>query len=198
MLERTYDRLKQIGIRYQGYVDTEQLKAEGLTNRQIGTFVEEGLLERISHGHYWLQCAEYSKPEDYRAIEVCIANPDAVICADSACYYQGLIEQEPQVLSVATLRSDRRKMQMNFPVARHYYSELMFGGFEKKSTKFGSYNIYDVERSVCDCFRFRNTLEDGMLELIVESYQNRKDSQLERLLTYAKILRIEKMVRELL
>ena len=47
-------------------------------------------------------------------------NQNAVICMDSACYLQGLLSEEPEVISVATERTDRRKMEFSFPVKRYY------------------------------------------------------------------------------
>lgn len=198
MKDTTYDRLRKIGGLYQGYICTEQLMMQGFTNRQIGTFVDEGYLERISHGNYWIVCGEYTRPHDHKAIEVCLANPKAVICADSACFYQGLISQEPKYLSVATLRTDRSKMQMNFPVTRHYYSELNKEHYQTVRTDFGNYHIFNIERSVCDCIRFRSDLEEGMLNLILERYQEKSSGKYERLLKYAQMLHVEKQVRELL
>ena len=40
----------------------------------------------------------HKKPADYKAVEVGLVNPKAVICADSACFYQGLIDIEPETL----------------------------------------------------------------------------------------------------
>lgn len=123
MRQIIYDKVKYIADKYKGYIDTEDLMKEGLTNRQIGLLTAEGKLEKVAHGHYWIISPEFSKPEDYKAVEVARVNRKAVICADSACYYMGLIDKEPEILSIATRRSDRHKMKMNFEVSRHYFSE---------------------------------------------------------------------------
>ena len=117
MRQIIYDKVKYIADKYKGYIDTEDLMKEGLTNRQIGLLTAEGKLEKVAHGHYWIISPEFSKPEDYKAVEVARVNRKAVICADSACYYMGLIDKEPEILSIATRRSDRHKMKMNFESA---------------------------------------------------------------------------------
>ena len=53
------------------------------------------------------QVNNVSKPFDYKCIEVSLSNPDAVICMNSALYYQGVLSAEPDYLSVATERTDR-------------------------------------------------------------------------------------------
>ena len=105
MRQIIYDKVKYIADKYKGYIDTEDLMKEGLTNRQIGLLTAEGKLEKVAHGHYWIISPEFSKPEDYKAVEVARVNRKAVICADSACYYMGLIDKEPEILSIATRRS---------------------------------------------------------------------------------------------
>lgn len=108
---------------YSGYIGTRQLLKAGVTNRQIRALAAEGLLEKVCHGVCWVDKASCRKPKEYKAIEVCISDPKAVICADSACFYLGLIPVEPAVLSVATSRGDRRAIKKDFPVRRYYFSE---------------------------------------------------------------------------
>ena len=99
MREATVKRLETIANERTGYITTEELLKSGITNRQIAVFVDKGMLEKISHGHYWLACAGCGKPAEYKAVELCITNPNLIICADSACFYQGLISVEPERVS---------------------------------------------------------------------------------------------------
>lgn len=187
MRSKTYEKLSE----YTGYVSTEQLLKDSFTNRQIAAFVEEDLLEKVCHGHYWVKKPDNEKPEEYKMIEVCLSDSKAVICADSACFYLGLIREEPRILSIATNRNDRSSIKMRFPVKRHYFSQNLFEeSWQKVSTDFGFYNIFDIERSVCDCIRFRKDIDTYIFELIIDSYRERKDCQERRILEYAKRLRI--------
>ena len=61
-----------------------------------------------------------------KCIEVSLSNPDAVICMNSALYYQGVLSAEPDYLSVATERTDRSMMKMDFMIQRHYFSNRNF------------------------------------------------------------------------
>lgn len=195
MLRETVIKIERLSRKYKGYISTEELLQEGITNRQIGVFVEIEMLERVCHGHYWFQCCNFPKPWDYKAVEVSFSDPEAVICADSACFYLGLIDREPERLSVATRRSDRRKIQMNFPVSRHYYSERMFPEHQNiLETEHGKYRIYDIERSVCDVVRFRDGLEEDIFAYVIESYKKR-NLPVEKLLKYARELRIFNQVK---
>ena len=199
MRQSTLERLHILTKTRNGYVGTPALLNAGFTNRQIAELVEKDILEKIAHGQYWMNCLEYDKPKEYKAVEVGMVNPGAVICADSACYYQGLIQMEPKALSIATRRCDRHKMNMNFEVTRHYYSEK---NFEEncviKTTTQGDYKVYNIDRSVCDCIRFRDDIEQEIFNLIIENYKKNTERQIERLKAYAKKMRVEKKVEKYL
>ena len=54
--------------------------------------------------------------------------------------------------------------------------------------------MFDVERTVCDLVKFRNkTGKDTMLEAI-KNYLNRPDKDISRLLSYARALRVERII----
>ena len=187
MRENTYIRFEHTCKKRKGYIETRELLEEGFSNRQIAVLEKEKYLERICHGYYWIKEQGYEKPKDYKCIEICLSDPRAVICMESALYYQKLLETEPEYLSVATERTDRSLLQMTFPIKRHYFSKNIFQvGIQKRKTEFGCYNIYDVERCICDAIR----LNDGItLEMVRQ--QEEKAQNYERLAKYAELLRIK-------
>lgn len=196
MLLNTYEKVTKLFRDGNGYRNAAQLKDAKVTTVQIKELVNKGILERVSHGHYWLIDEEKGKPENFEMLEACMVNPRAVICADSACYYHGLVEKAPEKLSVATLKTDRSKMQLNFPVTRHYYSDLAFEqDMEVVDTPYGQIRIYAIERSVCDTIRFRADIGVEMVEHIVRNYMKRENRQMERLFAYADAMRVGKIVR---
>lgn len=196
MLLNTYEKVMKLFHDGKGYRSAAQLKEAKVTTVQIKELVRRGILERVSHGYYWLVDEENGKPENYKMIEACMVNSRAVICADSACYYHGLIDTAPEKLSVATLKTDRSKMQLNFPVSRHYYSDLAFEqDIEILETPYGPVRIYARERSVCDTIRFREDVGAENVNLIVMNYMKCKDKQTDRLFAYADAMRVGKIVR---
>lgn len=189
MRDNTYIKLESICKKYKGYVGTRKLLEEGFSNRQIAVLTREGYLEKICYGVYWLNGRGYDKPLDYKCIEVCLSAPGAVVCMDSAFYYQGVIEVEPDCLSVVTERTDRRVLNMNFPVKRHYFSKSNFEiGLKKIETEYGCYFIYNIERSVCDIMRLEAR---DIEEILSEVYKN--EYQKKRLLKYTELLRVKQI-----
>jgi len=175
--------------KYRGYVRTQELLEEGFSNRQIAVLNKEGYLEKVSHGYYWLSGGQYKKPWDYKCIEAGLSNPRTVICMDSALYYQKAITDEPEYLSIATERTDRSMVKLNFPVRRHYFSGNNFQiGMKKQETEFGCYYIYNIERSICDVRRLEPQITLECIDCIKNNEQ-----QCKRLLKYAELLRIKQI-----
>ncbi len=100
-----------------------------------------------------------------------------------------MIAEEPEYLSIATERTDRSMLKMNFPTRRHYFSDSNFQiGRRKQETEFGSYYIYDIERSICDVRR----LEPQITLEFIDCAKN-NEQQYKRLLKYAELLRVKQL-----
>lgn len=142
---------------------------------------------------------DYGALEQRGDVDMYTVFEEAVICADSACFYLGLISTEPTVLSAATSRQDRRAIKMNFPVRRYYFSESNFEeAHQVVATDFGSYQTFDLDRSVCDCIRFRKSIDTYLFDLIIDAYRERKGEQEKRLWAYARKLHVLNEVQKYL
>ena len=87
-------------------------------------------------------------------------------------------------------------MQHYLPVCRHKYSDLAFQqDMQVDETPYGKIRVYDIERSVCDCIRFRADIGEDMLHLIISNFLQRNSIQMDRLLAYADAMRVGKIVR---
>lgn len=180
------------------YLSTKDLLRAGVTNRQIANLQEEGRLEKIVNGLFWYTGNGQEKPFDYKAIEIGKVNPDAVIYTETSCYLQRFIDVEPNVFTVAMRRSDRQGMKMPFETRRHYFADSCFDNdIITVETAYGSYHMYDLERSICDCIRFREEIEPDIYKMILLIHQKiQEKSMVERMLTYAKAMKFEKKMRE--
>ncbi|MCH5252820.1 MAG: type IV toxin-antitoxin system AbiEi family antitoxin domain-containing protein [Lachnospiraceae bacterium] len=199
MLQRTYDKVNALFEKSNGYLSTRELLENKITTIQIRSMLDDGKIEKISHGHYWSLMSGKKKPKNYKMIEACMTNPRAVICSLSACYYHGLIKKEPEKLYVATARTDRGGMKLTFPVSRHYFSLLSFDeDVENVKTDWGNIKVYGVDRSVCDCIRLEKEIGHDQVELVVENYKKYKKQKMDHLLDYADRMRFGKIAREYL
>jgi predicted transcriptional regulator of viral defense system len=58
--------------------------------------------------------------------------------------------------------------------------------------------IYDRERTICDCFKYRSKLDNEIFSKALKAYANDIKKNLNNLSTYAKKLRVYKKVTELM
>ncbi len=58
--------------------------------------------------------------------------------------------------------------------------------------------MYNLERTVCDAFRSRNSIEAQDFNAILKSYVARLDKDLNLLMEYAKLFRVDNVARRYL
>ena len=63
-------------------------------------------------------------------------------------------------------------------------------GFELK--------IYDRERCICDCFKYRNKIDSELFNKALNAYASDPQKNLMKLLDYAQKMRVQKKVREIM
>jgi len=199
MLQRTYEKAKGLFSSGNGYLRTGDLLTAGITTLQIRQLVDDGDLEHVTHGVYWWNEGNRPKPKDFRYYELQLANPKSVICMESALYLHGFLRSEPKDIHVATSRSDRSRMSMNYPVHRHYFAERgIHDHTETIGTAAGPVCVHSIDRSVADCIRFRNTLDPKQFEDIIKRYKKKKDKDTEAFLAYAKDMGIQRVAASFL
>jgi len=197
MLLRTYHKMMEEFNNHHGYMSFDDLKKEKFSVLQIRELEDEGVIEKFARGWYWCTQCGLQKPPDYKYIEVAKVNPESVICMDSACYLHGILDKEPDVISVSTSREDRRKMELRFPIRRFYLQNVgSKDEIQTVVTGFGDYKKYSLVRSFCDCFRMKSKLDEDIYLEIVNAYRNQEQLK-ECLFSYAKALRAVKCVMEI-
>lgn len=199
MLLKTYEKITALFSENNGYLSFDDLRREKITITQMNELVDKGILQRFSRGWYWYMGDNAVKPANYQMIEIAKVNPKAIVCADSACYYWGLLSKEPEKLSFATKRTDRSGMEVVFPVSRHYFSDYAYSLDQKQiETKYGNFQIYGPDKSVCDSIRFREEIGEEKVAEIVKNYLALTDHQVDRMLSYADQMRVGRIVRKYL
>ena len=178
------------------------MRARSLQKRKVSTIHirelwQNGEIEKVSYGNYWGTFLNRKKPDDYKFVETCLTNEKAVICGPSACYHHGLLHTEPDRVYVATARTDRSEIKMNFPISRHYYSARTY---EDDIITYNSAGIpvrvYDADRSVVDCIRMTDVIGEDMLHAILKAYKKYPKKNTDKLYDYARKMRVSRMVRE--
>ncbi len=181
-----------------GYVmTTAQLTNEKLFYRDIQRMLEQGLIERIKRGCYhWV--------EDYGTSEVVIVNrlfPDAVLCMETALFYYRYSDRNPAEWNITIDKNtSRKRTNIDYPFIKAYRvePELLFIGKTKGEIDFQEVYIYDRDRTICDVLRNMNKMDKEIFNKAVQGYVKDQKKNIPNLMQYAKTLRVQKRVKDLI
>lgn len=175
-----------------GYARAGDVLAKGIHFSNLTKLIQAGTIKQVRRGLYrWEGMASWESdlPEIARMI------PIGVFCLYSAAEFHGLITYQPWQHHVAVVRTAKVTLPPGENIKIYYWSApLMEFGVQRTSIGGVDVKIFDVERTVCDLVKFRNkTGKDTMLEAI-KNYLKRPGKDISRLLSYARALRVEKII----
>ena len=176
-----------------GQLRMSEAIANGITRYMLYSLRDKGIVEQVSRGVYRLvEMPPISNPD---LVTVGLRFPNAVICLISALSYHNITTQIPHAVSVAVPRNSRIPSLDYPPIQAHRFShEAYNSGIENHAIDGVSIKIYNPEKTLADCFKFRNKI--GM-EVVLEAlklYRSRQQFNLEKLLAYAKICRVKNIM----
>jgi len=180
-----------------GALRTKEALAAGVHPRTLYAMHRNGELERLARGLYRL--AELPTPTDPDLATVAKRVPQGVICLISALAHHGLTTQIPHVVDLALPRTARRPA-LDYPPLRvfRFSGQAFEAGIETHVMDGVAVRIYSPEKTLADCFKFRNKIGLDVAIEAIRAYRARRDARLERVLEYARICRVEKLVRPVL
>lgn len=188
---------KQVIIEKGGIAKTSDFVAAGIPAVDIVNLCNTGYLERIRHGYYQLADGNTSSEEQLIATLI----PKAIICVESALFHYGYSDFAPRKWSIAVPRSmSRTKLDVDALALQTYYVQSEIYELGKTTADFNSVMlpVYDRERTICDCFKYRSRLDNEIFNKALNAYVNDSKKDLRNLSGYAKKLRVHKKVTELM
>ena len=178
-----------------GVLRTADAVAAGITRPVLGNYVRERGLERVGHGLYLAPDAW--KDGMYLLHLRC---PQAVFSHDTALFLHDLTDREPNPYSI-TVKTGYNPASLQADGIKVYTikKELHDVGIVTMNTPFGNpVPVYDMERTICDLIRSRSGIEMQTFQDALKQYAKRKDKDLRKLMRYAQMFRVEKLLRQYL
>ena len=188
---------KQVIIEKGGIAKTSDFVAAGIPAVDIVNLCNTGYLERIRHGYYQLADGNTSSEEQLIATLI----PKAIICVESALFHYGYSGFAPRKWSIAVPKSmSRTKLDVDALALQTYYvqSEIYELGRVTDDFYGVKLSVYDRERTICDCFKYRSRLDHEIFSKALNAYAKDEKKNLQNLSIYAKKLRVYKKVNELM
>lgn len=177
-----------------GMLRTREALALGVHPRTLYAMRDQGLLERLERGLYRIaDLPPLSAPD---LITVARKIPQGVICLISALHFHDMTTQIPHAVSIAVLRGKEPPRLSHPPIKVHIFSGQAFAeGIETHSIDETPVRVYSAEKTLADCFKYRNKIGmDTVLEAL-NLYFARRKPKLRDLHRFARICRVEKVMR---
>lgn len=164
----------------------------GLKDKDVYALFKQGYIERVKNGYYKLAGGNEPKEE---LMLLKLMTP-GIVCVESALFYYGYNDFAPREWSIAVPRSYSRTVkaiQAEVPVKAYYVQNPMYHLGEA----IGSFNgvmlpVYDRERTICDCFKYRTKLDSEIFNKAVNTYAADEKKNLASLSKYAKEMGVYK------
>lgn len=175
------------------YLTPEIAKKSGISKFQFYKYVRENGLEQVHRGIY--SSGQEWVDELYVLHRRC---PNAVFSHDEAFYYHGLTDREP-LIHTLTIYSGYNSHRLTADGSCKVYTvkkELLEVGKIIVKDKDGNLiPMYDLERTICDLMRSRNSMEAQDFYTVLKTYVSRREKNLNRLMAYAKLFRVDHVMR---
>ncbi len=189
--------VKGIFERYGGIMQTKELLAEHIYYADIKELEKNGDIEKIKSGYY-----RWAKDTPLNEVQVITRLfPDGVLCLYSALAFYGYIDDIPRAWDIAVSKdSGKSRFNIDYPFVKPYYIEpdLLEIGVTTEEYNGVSVKIYDRERLICDCLRYRNRMDKDIFNKAIKGYINDSNRNISHLNEYSSLLRISDKARELL
>lgn len=195
--KKKIDAVRKIFSQYDYIMTTAQLGSEKIYYADIKQLLDEGFIEKIKRGYYhWV--------ETYGEQEIKIINrlfPDAVLCMDTALFYYHYSDRNPAEWNISIDKNvSRNRTNIDYPFVKAYRVEpiLVPLGEMKGSINGVNVRIYDRDRTICDVLRNMNKMDKEIFNKAIQGYVKDSKKNIPNLLEYAKVLRVQKRVKELI
>ncbi|MCI9196960.1 MAG: hypothetical protein HFH55_03495 [Lachnospiraceae bacterium] len=195
--ENDIEIVRKLFSQYDYVMTTAELTASKLYYVDIKQLLDKGLIEKVKRGYYyWI--------EDCGESEIVIINrlfPDAVLCMETALFYYQYSDRNPAVWNFAIDKNvSKRRTKIAYPFTKAYRVEhdLVTFGETEGEIDFRKVRIYDRDRTICDVLRNMNKMDKEIFNKAVQGYVKDPKKNIPNLMEYAKKLRVQKRVKDLI
>jgi predicted transcriptional regulator of viral defense system len=191
---RDYEREVELFRQHGGGLRMSEALRLGLNRKTLYAMRDAGVLELVSRGLYRLGSLEPLAHPDL--VTVARRVPQGVLCLISALSFHELTTQVPHVIDVA-LERGKTKPRLDYPPTRFFWfsGPAFHEGIEVHELDGTSVRIYDPEKTLVDCFRYRNQIGMDVTLEALRFWREGRRRKLDVLLKYARLRHVERVMR---
>ncbi len=180
---------QKVILSHGGIAKTADFVSSGMSKYDVAALCKKGVIERIRRGFYQLPHGD--QPAEEQFIKELL--PQGIICVESALFHYGYSDFAPREWSIAMPRTASRTVKNTdeLPIKAYYIQKnlLQIG---KSADDFNgvTLDVYDRERTICDCFKYRTKLDREIFIKAVNAYAADENKNLANLSKYAKEMKL--------
>jgi len=180
--------------RHEGVLRTKDILAEGIHPRTLYEMRDTGVLEQVSRGVYRL--ADRPPLGSPDLVTVAARVPEGVICLISALAFHEMTTQVPHEVYLA-LERGKWAPKLDHPPIRVFWitASAFKEGLEVHPIDGVPVRIYSPEKTLADCFKYRNKIGLDTAVEALKLYRQHKPLSVDVILRCARACRVEKVMR---
>ena len=166
----------------------------GIDRNLLYAMKKEGVIERLNRGLYRLtDLPPMTNPD---LVSVSRKVPAGVVCLISSLYFHEITTQVPHEVQLAILRGTEPP-RVDYPPTRIFiFSQQPFkAGINIHRLDGVDVPIYSPAKTIIDCFKYRNKIGFDVAMEALKLFHNHRDFNLNELMEYARVCRVEKVMR---
>lgn len=190
------NRMKRIFEANGNIMKASELSAAKIYYKDIQDLLNEGIIDKLKQGYYYLVDDDLNEIRIIKRLY-----PDAIICLNSALYYHGYSDRTPLEWHLAVNKDiSKYKLKIDYPFVKIYMLEkhLLEIGLSEIEIDGNKARIFDKERTICDCLRYIGKMDKEIFNKAIQYYIRDPKKNITNLMKYAKQLRVEKKVKDLI
>lgn len=173
---------------------TGEALAAGIHRRTLYAMRDAGELDQLTRGVYRLTKLPPLRNPDLATVAKRI--PSGVVCLISALAFHEMTTQIPHKVDLALPRTARHPQVAYPPLHIYRFSKNAFkAGIQEQQIDGVTVRVYGPEKTLADCFKYRNKIGLDIALEALRTYRRRRGVRFNSVLEYARICRIEKVIR---
>ncbi len=194
-MKKSFTEAEEIFREHNGLLKSSQARQYGVNPKTLADMVSEGRLVKEERGLY--RVADMDIPGHADLIFVSQKLPKAVICLISALAYYELTTQIPHSVYIALPWKGRYRPKIEYPPIEIVWlgAKGYEAGIEYAEMDGFSVPIYSREKTIADCFKFRNKIGKDVAVEALKFYLASREKNLNSLIEFSRINRVEQVMK---
>jgi predicted transcriptional regulator of viral defense system len=189
-----FEKAKAAFRRHRGVLRTREAIRSGIHPRTLYAMRDARIIERLSRGLYRL--SELPPLSNQDLVTASLRVPNGVVCLISALVFHELTTQIPHEVYIAVRRGSETPRLEHPPLRIYWFTGQAFSeGIQSYKIDDVPVRVYDPEKTIADCFKYRNKLGLDVAIEALRLWRRRKDYSIERLVNRARTCRVERLIR---